>query len=251
MEFSDVSVDFGTPPVRVVDGVSLAIEAGEFVSLVGPSGCGKSTLLRLMSGLLCPSQGTIARRRLTDLPSDQQPHDVSFVFQHPNLLPWRNVLDNVGLPRELENAPAKLIRQEAIAACRLVGLDDYDQRKLPKMLSGGMQMRVSFARALVTRPALMLMDEPFAAVDDILRYQLNLDVLRLWRELRWSCVFVTHHLNEALFLAQRIVIMSGKPGRIVRDLVIPFDYPRDRKLRTSLEFVRLLDEVDSTMRGDA
>jgi NitT/TauT family transport system ATP-binding protein len=244
----NVAVAFGDPPVRVLDDICLTLHQGEFVSLVGPSGCGKSTILRLIGGLLTPSEGRIEACGPPSAAQTAAQNGTSFVFQQPNLLPWRNVLGNVALPCELAGAAPDVVRREAEAACHLVGLDQRDQQKLPKMLSGGMQMRASLARALITRPALMLMDEPFAAIDDILRHQLNRDVLRLWQEQGWSCVFVTHHLHEAVYLAQRIIVMSDKPGRFRREFLIPFPYPRKRDIRTSVEFARILEEVDASLR---
>ena len=191
-----------------MEGISLNVAAGEFVSLVGPSGCGKSTVLRLIAHMVFPSTGTVQW-----LPgaTGTAPR-AGFVFQHPHLLPWRDVLGNIALPLELSGMPARQARAAAVDVCDLVNLDTVDQAKLPRMLSGGMQMRVSLARALVRHPALMLMDEPFAAIDDLLRQQLNTDVLRLWQEQGWTCLFVTHHLDEALFMAQRVVVMSTNPG---------------------------------------
>ncbi|HEY6565195.1 MAG TPA: ABC transporter ATP-binding protein, partial [Pirellulaceae bacterium] len=222
---------------------------------VGPSGCGKSTILRLIARLLEPTEGTVQRGMDSERAGGANGSDrnvtgdrVGFVFQHPNLLPWRNVLANVGLPLELTGWERD---SEAVAreACARVGLVEADVGKLPRMLSGGMQMRVSLARALVTRPSLLLMDEPFAAIDDMLRQQLNADVLRLWSDQRFTCVFVTHHLPEAVFLSQRVALMGSEPGRIVREFAIPFAYPRASSLRTSVEFVELLRDIDGVLRS--
>ena len=211
-----VGVQFpGHPPV--LSGVDFSVRRGEFVSLVGPSGCGKTTILRLIAHLCGPSQG-----RLTI----SQASRTAYVFQEPTLLPWRNVRDNIRLPLELLRTPRS--QQEAAVEDSLqrIGLRATDGGKYPRMLSGGMKMRVSLARALVTHPDILLLDEPFAALDDMLRQQLNEDLLSIWQEQRWTALFVTHNVAEAVFLSQRVLIMSAHPGRIVEAIEIPFGYPR-------------------------
>ncbi len=260
--FRQVRKVFSAEGNPALDDVSFVVEPGTWVSLVGPSGCGKSTVLRLMAGLLQPSQGSVSVSAATEstsssgapqpgaegnsgrLSAESQPGvDTSFVFQHPTLLPWRDVLANVVLPLELAGTPSDVAAIEAQQACQLVGLFASDWSKLPRMLSGGMQMRVSLARALVTHPRLMLMDEPLAAVDDLLRQQLTLEVLQLWSEQRWTAMFVTHQIHEAVFMAERVLVMSPAPGRIVADVRVPFPYPRKTALRTSVEFAQCVESV--------
>jgi NitT/TauT family transport system ATP-binding protein len=245
IEFRQVTLHFpGAPRPAVVD-CSFSVPPGEFLALVGPSGCGKSTVLRLIAGLLAPTQGSV----LVVAPRAGRTSPGSFVFQHPTLLPWRTVLGNVALPLQFAGTGAAQARSEAASACRLVGLQGADLTKLPRMLSGGMQMRVSLARALVTHPQWMLLDEPFAAIDDLLRQQLNDEVLQLWGQQHWTAVFVTHHLYEAVFMAQRVLIMSAAPGRILGEVRVPFSYPRAPGLRTTVEFARCVEQVDRALRG--
>ena len=211
--------------VTAVEDVSLDIAEGDFLALLGPSGCGKSTLLRLIAGLSAPSAGQLDWR--ADVTGR-----VGFVFQEPTLMPWATALRNVALPLELAGTPrAEAERQarEWLARMDLAGFESA----YPRMLSGGMKMRVSIARALVTRPRLLLMDEPFAALDEITRHRLNDDLLRLWQDERFTAIFVTHSTFESVFLAERILVMSPRPGRITAALHIP---PEDRatpEFRTS------------------
>jgi NitT/TauT family transport system ATP-binding protein len=226
--------------VVAVNGLDLDIREGEFVTLLGPSGCGKSTALRMLAGLVPPSQGTITW-------SEQAaPGDLSFVFQEPTLMPWATVAGNVRLPLML------LGRDREVSAPRLrqtlesVGLGAFSQA-YPRELSGGMKMRVSIARALVTDPKLLLMDEPFAALDEITRFKLNDDLLALWRELRKTVVFVTHSVFESVYLSQRIVVMTPRPGRIFREIIIDAPYPRDESFRTSAEYAALCRMVSKAL----
>ncbi|MEQ9111508.1 MAG: ABC transporter ATP-binding protein [Rhodospirillaceae bacterium] len=207
---------------------TLKIQHGEFVSLVGPSGCGKSTLLRLMSGLITPTSGHI------DHQHHDQKKDVGFVFQEATLMPWANVYENVSLPLRLqESARNDHDRIETVLAW--VGLEEFHQT-YPRELSGGMKMRVSIARALVTEPTLLLLDEPFAALDEFTRAQLNEDLLRIWEDQKWTAVFVTHSIREAAFLSERVIVMSPRPGRVVADIDVPFAYPRNTGLRDQHNF---------------
>ena len=231
--------------------VSFQIEPGEFVSIVGPSGCGKSTLLRVIAGLESPSDGNLDVAGVPAVESGMHSHRVAFVFQDPILLPWRNVEDNVRLPLELHGRPWAEQADAIRNSLTLVGLTGDDARKRPRMLSGGMRMRVSLARALVTYPDLMLLDEPFGALDDIMRQQLNEELLRIWREERWTALFVTHNVSEALFLSQRILIMTGRPGSMCAEVDVPFPYPRQPELRAEAEFARLIGEVSRHLRGTA
>ena len=216
--------------VLAIDGVDLDITTGSFVSLLGPSGCGKSTLLRIIAGLADPTSG----KRLW-MAGATQPGDIAFVFQEPTLMPWATVADNIYLPLRLagigRRAAAPRI-EEAIAA---VGLDGFAQ-SYPRELSGGMKMRVSIARAFVTHPRLLLLDEPFAALDEMTRLKLNEDLLRLWQNAGWTVVFVTHSVFESVFLSQRVLIMTKRPGRIVADLAIDLPYPRETGLRMTAEY---------------
>ena len=223
------------------------VERGEFVSIVGPSGCGKSTLLRAIAGLIEPTGGRLSVGGQP--PAAARRHNqVGFVFQDPTLLPWRTVAGNIRLPLELQKT-ARERHGPLIAECLgLIGLTEQDARKRPRMLSGGMRMRVSLARALVTSPELLLFDEPFAALDDILRQQLNEDLLRIWAEQRWTAVFVTHNVAEAVFLTRRILVMTSGPGRIAAEIEVPFDYPRSTALRAAPDFARLCGDVSARLR---
>ena len=208
--------------------LNLGIGRHEFVSLLGPSGCGKSTALRLIAGLGQPSTGAI------EWPG--QGHgatDIGFVFQEPTLMPWATVHENVRLPLKIQRRPAdRGGAGEVEAALAMVGLTGFENA-YPRELSGGMKMRVSIARALVTRPRLLLMDEPFAALDEITRFKLNNDLLELWRSQAWTVVFVTHSVYESVYLSNRIVVMAARPGRIVAEHRIEAPYPRDDEFRTS------------------
>ena len=233
----------------ILDSLSLEIPQGQWVAIVGPSGCGKSTLLRTIAGLTQPSKGTITWSQ----PSSPRP-PLAFVFQDPTLLPWRTVHDNIRLPLELSDG-RQSAQQTAIAEkVQLVGLDEGDMNKFPRMLSGGMKMRVSLARALITSPAVLLLDEPFAALDEILRQQLNEDLLRIWTTSRTTTVMVTHNVAEAIFLAERILVM-GDHGQLLADVAIPFTYPRQRALRTTLQFAEVNQQISEILftqsRGDA
>lgn len=211
--------------LRALDDVTLQVGVGDFISLIGPSGCGKSTLLRLIAGLDTPSQGAI------DWPHGRpKPGEIGVVFQEPTLMPWATVADNVSLPLHLTGR--KRDWPDAVtAALDLVGLKDFAD-SYPRQLSGGMKMRVALARALVTEPKLLLLDEPFAALDEITRFKLNEDLLRIWQAQRCSVVFVTHSVFEAVFLSNRIAVMSPRPGRVVHQQDVALPYPRLSSLRT-------------------
>ncbi|MDB9312918.1 ABC transporter ATP-binding protein [Spirulina sp. CS-785/01] len=205
---------------------NLKVRRGEFVSLVGASGCGKSTVLRLIAGLGEVNSGAIARY----LQPDKQ--DIAFVFQDAALMPWATVLDNIRLPLKLAHFSSRASRQAAQEIIHRVGLTGFE-KTYPRQLSGGMKMRVSIARALVNQPQLLLMDEPFGALDEITRSQLNRDLLELWEERRWTVVFVTHNIYEAVYLSNRVVVMSNRPGRVFADIPINAPYPRSEEFRTS------------------
>jgi NitT/TauT family transport system ATP-binding protein len=207
----------------------LAIRSGEFVSLLGPSGCGKSTVLRIVAGLSEPTQGTVTWQG-----GKPPAHSIGVVFQEPTLMPWATVFDNVFLPLRLAGQPRAAMSQRVMESLSRVGLADFAQA-FPRELSSGMKMRVSIARALVTNPSLLLMDEPFAALDEITRFKLNDDLVALWRGLGKTVVFVTHSVFESVYLSQRVVVMTARPGRVASILAI--DTPnRDAQFRTSAEY---------------
>jgi NitT/TauT family transport system ATP-binding protein len=220
-----------------LDGVSLDIRDGEFVSLVGPSGCGKSTVLRLIAGLGELSRGRIDWPGALPVAPPGRTADprLGFVFQEPTLMPWSTVFANVMLPLRLKGVARDAAAPRVEAALHRVGLEGF-ARAYPRELSGGMKMRVSIARALITEPRLLLMDEPFAALDEITRFKLNDDLLGLWREQRWTVIFVTHSVYESVYLSNRIVVMAARPGRVVADLPIDAAYPRDEAFRTSTAY---------------
>jgi NitT/TauT family transport system ATP-binding protein len=228
--------------VEALRDVSLAIGAGDFVTLLGPSGCGKSTLLRLIAGLDAPDGGVLAW---------QEGHapgvgEVGFVFQDATLLPWASAEDNVYLPLRLRGVPRARAAGDVRAALGRVGLAGFERAR-PAQLSGGMRMRVSIARALVTRPRLLLMDEPFAALDEFTRHKLQAELLALWRDLRCTVVFVTHSIYEAAFLAQRIVLMTPRPGRIAAELTSTLAAGPERRLDPA--YAALVAEVTLAMEG--
>jgi NitT/TauT family transport system ATP-binding protein len=224
----DVGKSFANGVVALAH-LNLEVRAGELLTLLGPSGCGKSTALRLIAGLEKPSSGTIA------MPA-RRPGDIGFVFQDPTLMPWASVADNVLLPLRLQKVPDDEARRRCEDVLALVGLSAF-AKAYPHQLSGGMRMRVSIARALVPRPALLLMDEPFAAIDEISRFRLNDDLLRLKRELATTIVFVTHSVYESVYLATRIAVMAARPGRIVEEIIIASPLPRAENLRTSAAYL--------------
>ena len=226
--------------------INFEIGPGQFVSIVGPSGCGKSTLLRLIAGLVRPSTGQISVAG--DRPAiARKAARLSFVFQDATLLPWRSVRDNVRLPLELERRPRHDRNGMVSRILSVVGLSEFE-RRYPNELSGGMKMRASLARALVTEPELLLLDEPFGALDDMTRQMLNEELTNLWAARGWTGVFVTHNISEAVFLSQRVLVMSARPGRIVADIRVPFESPRRPELRTEPEFGHLIGEVSTCLR---
>lgn len=224
--------------------VDLAIRQGDFLSLLGPSGCGKSTALRLVAGLSSPTTGVLDWRA-----GAKGRSEIGFVFQEPTLLPWASVFDNVWLPLRLRGVSrdkAEPAIREMIERVHLSGFE----KAMPRELSGGMKMRVSIARGLVTRPRLLLMDEPFAALDEITRFRLNADLLDLWQEERFTVVFVTHSVFESVFLSSRIVVMAARPGRVFREIAVDAPYPRDETFRTSPDYASLCRETSGVL-GEA
>ncbi|GJJ21431.1 ABC transporter ATP-binding protein [Mycolicibacterium mageritense] len=235
VHFDNVAVTY--PGVKAaLTNIDLRIERGEFVSVVGPSGCGKSTLLRLVAGLAAPSEGTVT------ISTDR----IGFVFQDPTLLPWRTVAANVALLSELDGQSRGHRNVEVQAAINLVGLDGYENY-LPRHLSGGMKMRVSLARALTLDPEVFLFDEPFGALDEITRQRLGDELLRLSTQRRFTGLFITHSVAEAVYLSTRVIVMSPSPGRILQTFHVPFATPRDPDLRFTAEFAELCGDVSAAL----
>jgi NitT/TauT family transport system ATP-binding protein len=228
--------------------MSLDVRPGEFVSLLGPSGCGKSTALRIIAGLGDASSGTI------DWPSSKisakglPEGDVGFVFQEPTLMPWATVFGNVYLPLKLRGVSKSVARGKVMEGLESVGLADF-ANAYPRELSGGMKMRVSIARAIVTRPKLLLMDEPFAALDEITRQKLNDDVLKLWEQFGVTVIFVTHSVYESAYLSNRIVVMRARPGQVYADLDVVQPKLRDGAYRTSESYRAICQTVSDTLQG--
>jgi NitT/TauT family transport system ATP-binding protein len=225
--------------------ISLIIGRGEFVTLLGPSGCGKSTLLRIVSGLSPVSEGAV---RVNGMTPENSREMMSFIFQDATLLPWRTVEQNVGLGLELEHAARPKRKDRVARMLELVGLSQVSQR-YPRQLSGGMKMRVSIARALVSRPRILLMDEPFAALDEMTRDRLNEELLRLYVEQKWTVLFVTHSVAEAVFLSSRVVILAAHPGRIAHEVPIDLPWPRTAETRESIEFEEAVTHASRLLRG--
>ncbi len=217
-------------------GLDLEVRAGEFLALLGPSGCGKSTVLRIIAGLSEPTEGTVdwPAAAASAAPAGGGSR-IGFVFQEPTLMPWSPVFKNVALPLTLKGCPAETAATRVKAALERVGLEEFSGA-YPRELSGGMRMRVSIARALVTEPQLLLMDEPFAALDEITRFKLNDDLLEMWQALRTTVVFVTHSVFESVYLASRVAVMAARPGRVFAELDVGTPYPREPNFRTSNEY---------------
>jgi len=219
--------------VAALGPLDLDVRRGEFVSLLGPSGCGKSTALRLIAGLNAPTSGSV---QVAHRDSEARVgHSIGFVFQEPTLMPWASVRENVRLPLKLGRMPTAESDTRIAGALAQVGLADFADA-FPRELSGGMKMRVSLARALVTDPDILLMDEPFAALDEITRFRLNNDLLTLWRDLRKTVIFVTHSVFESVYLSQRVIVMTARPGRIAAEFRVDAAEPRGEEFRTSAEY---------------
>jgi NitT/TauT family transport system ATP-binding protein len=224
---------------------SLDVREGEFVSLLGPSGCGKSSALRIVAGLSEPSSGTV------DWPmeaGDRQEHDLGFVFQEATLMPWSTVFANVWLPLRLKGVSRAEARGRVLEALATVGLEEFADH-YPRQLSGGMKMRVSIARALITRPRVLLMDEPFAALDEITRFKLNNDLLRLQKTFGWTVLFVTHSVFESVYLSDRVVVMAARPGRVTLEKRIEVTGPREDGFRTSQAYGEYCRDVSAALQA--
>lgn len=228
-----------------LDGISLSIERGEFVTFLGPSGCGKSTLLKLVSGLSQVSAGSVEVNGISPVNAREM---MSFIFQDPTLLPWRTVEQNVGLELELQHTARPAARERVEKMLELVGLA-HVAKSYPRQLSGGMKMRASIARALVTRPRILLMDEPFAALDEMSRDRLNEELLKLYSEQRWTVLFVTHSVAEAVFLSSRIVILAAHPGRVACEVEVDLPWPRTAETRETEEFDAQVARASRLLRG--
>ena len=228
-----------------LDGISLTVERGEFVAFLGPSGCGKSTLLKLVSGLSSISAGSVQVNGMTP---EKARELMSFIFQDATLLPWRTVEQNVGLELELERIARPTKAERVAKMLELVGLG-HVAKSYPRQLSGGMKMRASIARALVTRPRILLMDEPFAALDEMSRDRLNEELLRLYGEQKWTVLFVTHSVAEAVFLSSRIVILAAHPGRVAHEMEVNLPWPRTAETRESKAFEEQVTQASRLLRG--
>ncbi|NOJ39892.1 ABC transporter ATP-binding protein [Bradyrhizobium australiense] len=229
--------------VTALGPLDLDVAKGEFVSLLGPSGCGKSTALRLIAALSTPSAGTV---NVSHRAKADGRHPIGFVFQEPTLMPWGSVRDNVRLPLKLARAPSAEADRRIEEALAQVGLAEFADA-YPRELSGGMKMRVSLARALVTDPDILLLDEPFAALDEITRFRLNNDLLALWRKLHKTVIFVTHSVFESVYLSQRVIVMTARPGRISAEFRIATVEPRGEEFRTSVDYAGYCREVSGAL----
>jgi NitT/TauT family transport system ATP-binding protein len=234
------------PATIALEGIDLDIRMGEFVSLIGPSGCGKSTLLRIIGDLIAPTRGTVV---VNGKPADQarRDRDYGMVFQAPVLFEWRTVEDNVKLPLEIQGASAAKRTARAKEMLELVELGDF-LGHYPWQLSGGMQQRVAIARALAFEPAILLMDEPFGALDEMTRERMNSEVLRIWERTGTTVVFVTHSIPEAVFLSSRVVVMSARPGRITKVIDVDLPRPRNEDTRETRRYFELVTEVREALR---
>ena len=247
--FPEIVIDSVSKQFRkgalALENVSVHVEKGEFVSLLGPSGCGKSTLLRLVSGLTAATSGSVVVNGMTPVNAREL---MSFIFQDATLLPWRTVEQNVGLGMELERVARPTRREKVAKMLELVGLTPVAAR-YPRQLSGGMKMRVSIARALVSRPRILLLDEPFAALDEMSRDRLNEELLRLYLEQRWTVLFVTHSVAEAVFLSTRIVILAPHPGRVAHVVPVELPWPRTAEMRMTPAYEEQVARISRMLRS--
>ena len=244
VDLRDVTKRFGDGPV-VLDRINLTAQTGDFISLIGPSGCGKSTLLRLIAGLSPLTGGAL---RVDGRTPDEAAAELAFVFQEPTLLPWLNVAHNVEVPQQLRGVPPLERRLTSQRVLELVRLDGR-ARAYPRQLSGGQKMRVSIARALSLSPKLLLLDEPFGALDEMTREHLNEELLAIRQQQAWTAFFVTHSVAEAVFLSSRICVMAANPGRIHTEVPVPLSYPRTETTRLSRDYHDLVAEVSRLLRS--
>jgi NitT/TauT family transport system ATP-binding protein len=231
--------DANRADLLALDDMSLAVEEGEFLAIVGPSGCGKSTLLRLLAGLLRPIAGSVLLR---GQPLTQPQREIGYVFQRANLMPWRKVLANIALPLEVAHVPQSEMIERARALISLVGLEGFAE-SYPAQLSGGMQQRVSLARALIHEPTLLLLDEPFGSLDALTRERMNAELLRIWNLRKPTVVMVTHSISEAVFLADRVLVLTARPGRVRAAFGVRLPRPRNQDVTTEPEFLKLTQAV--------
>ncbi|MGM0875399.1 MAG: ABC transporter ATP-binding protein [Bacillota bacterium] len=245
--FQNVNKVYNNETIALSD-FNLSVKEGELVSFLGPSGCGKSTALRMIAGLGEPTEGSVKIFGKSPKEIIKETNDIAFVFQDANLLPWRTVLDNVHLPLELRGGNKQEHKEEAIRVLEMVGLKD-NLKAYPRQLSGGMKMRVSIARALAAKPKLLLMDEPFAALDEITRQTLQMELLDIWQKENMTILFVTHNVYEAVFLSTRIAVMSARPGRLSSLLDIDLPFPRQLNIRTDLRFTEYVDQASEELEG--
>ncbi len=244
VEFRAVTKRFGDGPL-VLDGLSFTAQPGDFISLIGPSGCGKSTLLRLLAGLSPLSSGAIA---IDGRPPEDAAAELAFVFQEPNLLPWLNVGANIEVPQKLRGVDAAARAATRRRVLDLVRLGDR-AAAYPRQLSGGQKMRVSLARALALEPRLLLLDEPFGALDEMTREHLNEELLAIRQQAEWTAFFVTHSVAEAVFLSNRIVVLAANPGRVHTEFPVPLPYPRTEDTRLSRPYLDLVAQVSRILRS--
>lgn len=238
MQFSNVSMVYPNGTTSLLD-VSFTVSPGEIVAIVGPSGCGKSTLLRLAAELESATRGRVSVNS----------SNLGYVFQDANLLPWRSVLKNVELFAELDRRPVSERREQALEALKLVGLEGFEQH-YPGELSGGMRMRASLARTLVTHPQICLFDEPFGALDELTRAQMHDEVLQLHQQIGFTGLLVTHSISEAVYLASRVLVMSGRPGRLLADVRVPLPFPREQSMQFSAEYADSCRTIQHILRGE-
>ena len=252
IELVDVAKTYASG-AQALEGFYLPLAEGDFVSLLGPSGCGKSTVLRIIAGLSAPTRGVVRRtwdRKSASHAKVSTQHPVACVFQEPTLLPWRSVWQNVFLPLQLQGVGKNAAAAQIEEALQLVGLERF-AKALPRQLSGGMKMRASIARALLTNPKLLLLDEPFAALDEITRNRLNDDLLSIWRQRRWTGLFITHSVFESVYLSTRILVMSPRPGRVVDEIVVDLPAERTADTRRSRQYVELCRRVSLALEQAA
>ena len=229
-----------TGEIKALDNISFNVDEGDFVTLVGPSGCGKSTLLFIIGGLI---ESTCGKIFLYDEPVVKpKPDTISFIFQETSLLPWKNALQNVCFPLRLKRVPYKVAIKKAITLLEMVGLGKFID-KYPNELSGGMKQRVAIARGLIQEPKLLLLDEPFAALDEQTRTRLGFELLRIWEETKKTMIFVTHSLTEAVLLSRRVIVLSEGPGIILKDIEVDLSYPRDYEVMATEKFGRIRDSI--------